>query len=321
MSVTQPVKGKAAIVTGAGSGINLAFATILLANGCNVLIADLALRPEARVIVDKYSGRSGSARAVFQKTNVIDWKQLEEMFAVAEREFGEVDIVCPGAGVYEEHWSNFWRPPGTPESRDTLSGGRYALVDINLTHPIRVTQLAISHFLRHRKNPGRKHIVHISSIAGQTKSMAAPIYVATKHAINGLVRSLDGLDARFGIRVTAVAPGVIKTPLWLEHPEKLKMIREGQDEWVTAEEVGEVMLALVQQDEVSSIIGNKNRQGTLYRVQGGTVLEVSKTVREVNAFNDPGPLGRAGNTVADADVLVNEIYDLLSQPNWGKAKL
>jgi NAD(P)-dependent dehydrogenase (short-subunit alcohol dehydrogenase family) len=67
-----------------------------------VLIADLALRPEAQVIVDKHSGRSGSARAVFQKTNVIDWKQLEEMFAVAEREFGEVDIVCPGAGVYEE---------------------------------------------------------------------------------------------------------------------------------------------------------------------------------------------------------------------------
>jgi 3-hydroxybutyrate dehydrogenase len=194
-------------------------------------------------------------------------------------------------------------------------------LDINLTHPIRVTQLAISHFLRHRKNSSRKHIVHISSIAGQSKSMAAPIYVATKHGINGLVRSLDDLDDKFGIRVTAVAPGVIKTPLWLEHPEKLKMIREGKDEWVTAEEVGEVMLALVQQDEVSSIIGNKNRQGTLYRVQGGTILEVSKTVREVNAFNDPGPANRAGNTVADSAVLTNEIYDLLSQPNWGKAKL
>lgn len=83
-------------------GINLAFATLLLANGCNVLIADLALRPEAKVIVDKHSSRSGGARAVFQKTNVIDWNQLEQMFVVAEREFGEVDIVCPGAGVYEE---------------------------------------------------------------------------------------------------------------------------------------------------------------------------------------------------------------------------
>lgn len=67
-----------------------------------MLIADLALRPEAQAVVDKYSSRSGSARAVFQKTNVIEWSQLEEMFAVAEREFGEIDIVCPGAGVYEE---------------------------------------------------------------------------------------------------------------------------------------------------------------------------------------------------------------------------
>ncbi|KAH8701767.1 putative short chain dehydrogenase/ reductase [Talaromyces proteolyticus] len=321
MSITQPVKGKTAIVTGAGSGINLAFATLLLANGCNVLIADLALRPEARVVVDKYSSRSGSARAVFQKTNVTDWAQLEQMFAVAEREFGEIDIVCPGAGVYEEHWSNFWRPPGSPESRDTPLGGRYALLDINLTHPIRVTQLAISHFLRHRKSSSRKHIIHISSIAGQNPALAAPIYVATKHGISGLVRSLGKLDGQFGIRVTAVAPGVIKTPLWTEHPEKLKMIKEGQDEWVTAEEVGEVMLALIQQDEVNEVIGDHGGQGPLFPVQGGTILEVSKTVRVVNAFNDPGPAGRAGNTVTDMKAVENEIYSLLSGDGWGKAKL
>lgn len=82
-------------------GINLAFAKLLLENGCNVLIADLALRPEAQVVVDKYSTASSRPRAVFQKTDVIDWKQLEQMIEVAEREFGEIDIVCPGAGIYE----------------------------------------------------------------------------------------------------------------------------------------------------------------------------------------------------------------------------
>lgn len=52
--------------------------------------------------VEKHSTKSGSsARAVFQKTDVTDWAQLERMFEVAEREFGEIDIVCPGAGVYE----------------------------------------------------------------------------------------------------------------------------------------------------------------------------------------------------------------------------
>ncbi|KAL2013623.1 hypothetical protein VTN00DRAFT_1148 [Thermoascus crustaceus] len=315
--VVKSVEGKSAIVTGAGSGINLSFAKLLLENGCNVLIADLALRPEAQAVVNQHSANpSSSSRAVFQKTDVTDWTQLERMFEVAEREFGDIDIVCPGAGVYEPDWSNFWRPPGTPESRDSPFGSRYALVDINLTHPIRTTQLAISHFLRCRKtNPNSpKYIVHISSVAGQIPLMATPIYAATKHAINGLVRSLAKLDAEFGIRVTAVAPGVIKTPLWTDHPEKLRMVDEKVDEWVTPEEVAQVMLALVQQNEVSEVIGDtKGVEGKMIPVQGGTILEVSKSVREVNAFNDPGPVGRAGTTVAHAKVVEDEIFSLLSQ--------
>ncbi|KAL2001838.1 hypothetical protein VTN02DRAFT_1129 [Thermoascus thermophilus] len=323
--VVNSVKGKSAIVTGAGSGINLSFAKHLLEHGCNVLIADLSLRPEAQAVVNQYSANSSfSSRAVFQKTDVTAWVQLERMFEVAEREFGEIDIVCPGAGVYEPHWSNFWRPPGTPESRDSRFGSRYALVDINLTHPIRTTQLAISHFLRHRKANlnSTKHIIHISSVAGQTPLLTTPIYAATKHAINGFVRSLAKLDAELGIRVTAVAPGVIKTPLWTDHPEKLRMVDEKVDKWVTPEEVAQVMLALVQQNEVSEVIGDtEGVQGKVIPVQGGTILEVSKSVREVNAFNDPGPVGRAGNTVTLAKVVEDEVFNLLLQKGWGSSKL
>lgn len=72
---------------------------MLVENGCDVLIADLALRPEAQVLADKH--KSGPGRIVFQETNVIDWAQLERMFEVAEKEFGAIDIVCPGAGIYE----------------------------------------------------------------------------------------------------------------------------------------------------------------------------------------------------------------------------
>ncbi|KAL3470985.1 transmembrane amino acid transporter protein-domain-containing protein [Aspergillus californicus] len=307
------VQGKTAIVTGAGSGINLSFATQLLENGCNVLIADLGLRPEAQTLVDQYSSKS--PRAVFQRTDVTVWKQLEAMFEIAEKEFGDIDIVCPGAGIYEPHWTNFWRPPGTPASRDAPDGDRYALLDINLTHPIRTTQLAISHFLRKGDNSRQKAIVHISSIAGQTPSLAAPIYVATKHAINGLVRSLAQLDARCGIRVTAVAPGVIKTPLWTDHPEKLKMVDDSKDEWVTPDEVATVMLALVQQDKVGEVIGDK--QGADYPVTGGTILEVSKTVRSVSPYHDPGPGTRPGNTVSTMGKVEDEVWDLLSGSGWG----
>lgn len=121
------VQGKSAIVTGAGSGninsfsylhqvkysanfglmyqcsigINFAFAKILLANFCNVLIADLSLRPEAKALLEKYSGQSTPNRAIFQQTDVRNWAQLEKMFTTAETAFGEIDIVCPGAGIYE----------------------------------------------------------------------------------------------------------------------------------------------------------------------------------------------------------------------------
>ncbi|KAG0155721.1 hypothetical protein PDIDSM_2894 [Penicillium digitatum] len=333
------VKGRSAIITGAGSGINFSFAKLLVENGCNVLIADLALRPEAQALADKH--KTGPARVVFQETNVVDWVQLERMFEVAEKEFGEIDIVCPGAGVYEpvrqktsptelqvsqqlqciQNWSNFWRPPHSAESKDPSSGGRYALVDINITHPIRTTQLAIAHFLNNRASGGPKHIVHISSIAGQNAMLSTPIYCVTKHAINGFVRSLAKLDKKLGIRITAVAPGLIKTPLWTDHPEKLKMISDSADAWVTPEEVAEVMLALVQQEQVGEIIGDRSGRGPQFKVEGGTILEVSKTVRAVSQFNDPGPGDRPGSTPSDQTTTDEETFQLLSLKGWGLPKL
>lgn len=95
------VESKTAIITGAGSGINLCFAKLLLSKDCNVVIADLALRPEAQELVDQYPLTSTGAKAVFQKTDVTDWEQLEKMFQKAIAHFGGADIVCPGAGVYE----------------------------------------------------------------------------------------------------------------------------------------------------------------------------------------------------------------------------
>jgi NAD(P)-dependent dehydrogenase (short-subunit alcohol dehydrogenase family) len=93
------VNGKTALVTGGGSGICLEFTKILIANGCNVVVADLALSPEAQGLVN---GRAGAkAKAHFQKTDVTDWTQLGAAFATAIKEFGRLDIVCPGAGIFE----------------------------------------------------------------------------------------------------------------------------------------------------------------------------------------------------------------------------
>lgn len=95
------IASKTAIITGAGSGINLCFAKLLLEGGCNVVFADLALRPEAEALVAQYPLTSSGAKAFFQKTDVTDWAQLDRMFEVTIQHFGGADIVCPGAGVYE----------------------------------------------------------------------------------------------------------------------------------------------------------------------------------------------------------------------------
>ncbi|KAF5024831.1 hypothetical protein F66182_3070 [Fusarium sp. NRRL 66182] len=285
-SIPFSVSGKTAIVTGAGSGINLGFAEILLSKHCNVVFADLALRPEAQAVVAKYDKKDSSPRAVFVETDVTSWKALTHAFQVALNEFGDFDIVCPGAGVYEPNWSGFWHPPGSAESKDDVDAGHYRLLDINLTHPIRATQLAISHWLHPQSPPhstlaaptkasaeNPKRVVHISSIAGQIPVFRAPMYGASKFGITGFVRCLAELES-VGIRVNAVAPGVVRTPLWTEHPEKLKFVDETQDAWVTPHEVARAMLDCLE------------NPGHV----GGTVLEVGKdNTRQVGVFNDPGP--------------------------------
>jgi NAD(P)-dependent dehydrogenase (short-subunit alcohol dehydrogenase family) len=243
------------------------------------VIADLALRPEAEGLVSKYN--TGTPRAKFVQTDVTSWNALSRMFEEALKEFGDFDIVCPGAGVYEPHWSNFWHPPGSPESRDAVDSDRYKLFDINLTHPIRATQLALSYWL-HPSRPemaiassqNPKRIIHISSVAAQMPNIVAPLYGASKFAITGFVRCLANLDESHGVRVNGVAPGVVRTPLWTEHPEKLINLDTEQDGWVTPDECAQAMLSCAEDD----------------KIKGGSILEIGKNqTRLVGIVNDPGP--------------------------------
>ena len=291
-------------------GINYSFAKLLLEKNCNVVIADLGLRPEAQKLIDEYTNEP---RAIFVKTDVVRWDELTNMFDAADKEFGGVDIVCPGAGVFEPPWSNFWYPPGTSSSKDDPHGtdglGHYATLDINITHPIRTTQLAISRWLNPIPNSksgkasttNPKRVVHISSIAGQTPGFSVPLYIASKHAISGFIRSMADLENTLGIRVNGVAPGVIKTPLWTEHPEKLKWVDQENDAWVEPEEVAEGMLRCLEDETVG----------------GGYVMEILKgRSRNVEWRNDPGPEG-PGATASHRGDANAEIFGLLGNNGWG----
>jgi 3-hydroxybutyrate dehydrogenase len=284
-----------------------------------VVFADLGLRPEAQSLVDEYKGK-----AVFQRTDVTSWADLDQMFKTALDTFGSIDIVCPGAGVFEPPFSNFWIPPGTGVSKDKPQGDRYAALDINITHPIRVTQMAISHWLNmsppvSTSNP--KTVVHIASIAAEVADLGVPMYYAAKHAVKAFVKSMTALEEHFGIRVACVLPGVVKTPLWTDHPEKLKMVKqEGQDkdEWVTPEETAQVMLNLVKDNEMTEKIsgGGSNK----VQIRGGTCLEVlCDHVRDVPLLNNvgPGATGVGGASVQNGDTVFNEVIDSLKTKGWG----
>ncbi|RBR15851.1 hypothetical protein FVER53590_10881 [Fusarium verticillioides] len=314
--MSHSIRGKTAIVTGAGSGINLAFAEQLLIGGCEVLFADLALRPEAQKLVDAYSsGAASTSRAVFQQTDVTNWSHLERMFERAEEEFGDIDIVCPGAGVYEPSFSSFWYPPGTPQSKDALHGGRYASIDINLVHPIRTTQLALSRFLRYEKKP--RTIIIISSTNAQDTCLSTAIYDATKHAISGFVRAMAKID-QVGVRIAAVAPGIIKTPLFMENPDKLAMIDTNKDVLVEPSEVASVMVALIERDSICSAIDQARTGPQDIEIRSGSIIEVTKNrARVVNAYHDPGPSG-AGAVGSNFAASEYTTLDLLLKPGWGE---
>ena len=264
--------------------------------------ADLTLRPEAKTLLQNHLGGRASdrtsAQAVFHKTDVSSWKDLSDVYEKTKSTFGGIDIVCPGAGVFEPPWSSFWRPPGREgTSIDIPTGNGYKSLDINLVHPIRLTQLAIEDHIRESrstKKTGRKTVIHVSSVNGQVAPLWTPLYNASKHALNGFVRTLGPLEKRWKIRVAAVAPGLVKTPLWTDNTANNGPL-SAAPAWVTAEEVAQVMLEMVEKDAISSCLrptGKDSEQEGRILVRGGSVIEVSGSrVRDVQAFNDPGPQG------------------------------
>lgn len=148
--------------------------------------------------------------------------------------------------------------------------------------------------------------------------MVGPLLVQSRHhtalhdlilnshfaGINGLIRSLANLESAIGVRVNGVAPGVIKTPLWTDHAEKLVQVDPEKDVWVEPEEVADAMLRCVEEEEIG----------------GGYVMEVTKgKTRSVGWRMDPGPMGE-GATVANRDQTDNLVLEWLAEEGWGVEK-
>ncbi|OAG36491.1 hypothetical protein AYO21_09298 [Fonsecaea monophora] len=239
-----PLANKIIVVTGGGSGINLAFVRQALDLEARVVVADLRLTAEAQDLVDT------SPNAVFKKCDVADWKDLQNLVGTAVQEFGDVpDVYVAGAGVFEPLWSSF---QGDTETE------RYSQVDINVNHPIKLTRIAI----RELGNKKKKGVVLITgSIAGLRGEYAVALYCATKHAITGFVRSMKNAQSINGVKVVAVAPGKVHTPMWTEDDDKLKQFNYDAGRANTPDEVAAAMVDLIVEE----------------RYTGGTILQMTKS--------------------------------------------
>ncbi|KAJ3953430.1 hypothetical protein N0V92_010104 [Colletotrichum tropicale] len=233
-------KGKFAVVTGAGSGINLAFAEQLLTAGCSVIFADIALRPEAEELIAKYPhpSKDESPSAVYHKMDQSNWAQISETWEFALKTFGRVDLLCPGAGICA-----FWNLPGvSPLAKDdpNAAPGVYNIFAVNAMGPIRFAQIAIDYWLQ---NKIAGNLIFVSSLSAYLPTIGTPLYNATKGALNSFTLSLAQMKARLGIRVASMCPATTFTPAVLQ-PYCVGKVRE-QDMNMSATECAEVMLRIV----------------------------------------------------------------------------
>ena len=189
-------QGAVAIITGGASGIGRAIAIELAKRGAaEIVIADLQ-KALAESVAEEV--RALGSRATVVELDVRDANAVERMFASVERASGRVDYVFNNAGT------------GVMGETELLEKRDWDLtVDINVGGVVNVVRAAYPRLVAQ----GYGHIVNTASMAGLIGSPFLSVYSATKHFVVGLSKSMRIEGARHGVRVTALCPGAVKTPL------------------------------------------------------------------------------------------------------------
>lgn len=197
------LSGKVALVTGGTKGIGHGIALALASAGADVIITGRDTAGGANVTAEITAyGR----RTAFLPGDLADEDFVGGLIAQAIGQFGQLDILVNNAG-----WG-----PETPALDIPLEEWRRCQL-INLEVPFRLAQAAGRHFV----DQGRGVIINISSVNGQRGSAEEAHYCAAKHGLNGLTKTLAKEWAKLGVRVNAIAPGLVLTEMtrhWQETP-------------------------------------------------------------------------------------------------------
>ena len=191
------MKSRTAVITGSTSGIGLGIARALAAEGCRIVINSFTDRPEDHALAEAIGSEFGVETLYLQA----DMSKGEDCRALVDRaadHFGAVEILVNNAGI--QHVAPVEQFP--PERWD-------AILAINLSSAFHTTAAAIPHM----KRQGGGRIVNIASAHGLRASPFKSAYVAAKHGVVGLTKTVALELAEERITCNAICPGYVLTPL------------------------------------------------------------------------------------------------------------
>ena len=224
-------ENKVAIVTGAGSGLGLATAQAFAEAGASVALADWnekAVRSAAGKLIE--SGH----KALAIRCDVSNDAEVESMVRETIAKFGRLDVAYNNAGVQNE----------LAETADTTAKDYDRVMGVNL----RGIWNSMKFELQHMRKQGSGAIVNCSSLGGLVGGAERGIYHAAKHGVLGFTKSAALEYAAKGIRINAVCPGLIQTPM------SDQMVAAGQGEALKAMEKTIPMARVGRPDEIANAV-------------------------------------------------------------------
>jgi len=244
----QDLQGKTALVTGAASGIGRAVALLYGQHGASVMVSDIDETQGQRVVAEL---QAAGAQAHFYKADAGDPVQCRQLVQETVRAFGTLDMACNNAGITGE----------LSLTADYSLEGWQHIISVNLNSVFFCLKYELEVMLKQ----GSGSIINMSSILGQVGTPTLAGYVTAKHGVIGLTQTAAQEYATRGIRINAVGPGYIDTPLLSGFSDETKqglvalhpIGRLGR-----AEEVAELVIWL-SSDKASFITGS------YYPVDGG----------------------------------------------------
>ena len=196
IDLTQRLAGKVAVITGGASGIGLATARRMRAEGATIVIGDMDPTTGAKAAEE--------VEGLFVQVNVTDEEQVNNLFDTAFKVYGSVDIAFNNAGI---------SPPDDDSIETTELPAWQKVQDVNLKSVYLCSRAALRHMVKQQSGS----IINTASFVAVLGSATSQIsYTASKGGVLAMSRELGVQFARQGIRVNALCPGPVNTPLLQE---------------------------------------------------------------------------------------------------------